>query len=83
MSADNWSKCPKCKAITEKTKADLIEKIGENYGKIPVEEYDDMVKEASEVTDLEDTLREDYGFYLEGTNLNISYRCHCDVCGFR
>ena len=82
MIADSWSKCPKCKELTEKTKADLIEKVVEGYGEIPVEKYDSLVKEASEVVDLEDTLREDYEFCLEGDNLNISYGCSCERCGF-
>lgn len=82
MSADNWSKCPKCKEVAKKTNADLIAKIVESYGKIPVEEYDDMVKKASESIELEETLREDYEFYLEDDNLNIDYGCSCNKCGF-
>ena len=82
MSADNWSKCPKCKEVAEKDKAKLIEKAAESYGKIEVEKYDDMVKKASGVVELEETLREDYEFYLEEDILSIKYNCSCNKCRF-
>jgi len=82
MSADNYSKCPKCRADMIKNKKDLIERASEGYGKISADEYNDLLTEGSKPIDLTETLREDYEFYLQDDILGISYSCSCSVCKF-
>ena len=60
------------------------QQLKEAYGKIPVEEYL-LLKAAVETTpkNFEETLREDYEFYLSNGFLKISYCCGCKVCGYQ
>lgn len=86
MSADNWRECPNCdvrKAIHEMS---LLEALTESYGVDTQEQYE--VKKLAlaeyEAKELEITLREDYGFNFDtdSMELDISYKCSCEVCGF-
>ena len=83
MSADNYSKCPKCKVDLVQNKKDLANRAAEGYGKISPDEYNDLLTEATKPIGLEDTLREDYEFYLEDDVLDINYHCACSVCKFK
>ncbi len=78
MSADNWTICPKC----ELTRTDPVTEAKKIYGQVSVENFEAAMNIARRKP-IEDnqTLREDYEFYLEGFQLTISYRCSC-VCGF-
>ncbi len=83
MSADNWDKCPNCKAIADKVSAGLKEKAAKCYGRIPAEDYLELMHKADNPTQLEDTLREDYEVGVNNDGLfEVSYSCRCDKCGF-
>jgi len=85
MSADNWGICPSCynKALQSKN-ADR-KTVEESYGKISLEDFNKMFKEAARKVEPEDfrTLREDYeiGVDREGT-FEVTYSGHCSECGF-
>lgn len=80
MSADNWKQCPEC--LEEFKKADPIGKAKKRYGKIPLDEYEYELDEAMKKAPPEQSLREDYEFFLDGFCLEISYSCKCTTCGF-
>jgi hypothetical protein len=73
MSADAWSKCPKCHINKKPAKIS-------NYGKVSEEEY---LKKSTVEIEPEETLREDYGIYMDENGiLNISYEAECGDCGW-
>lgn len=83
MSADNWTTCPRCMKNATQKKAKLQKQVQESYGKIPVEEYDSVRVEVEKDISLEETLREDYQFYMgDDGNFSASYRAHCNICDF-
>jgi hypothetical protein len=80
MSADNWAICPQCKKNHENLKEKHQEAIKNQYGKIPIDEW--LKLKNTQISELPQTLREDYhiGFY-EG-EFEIQYSATCDVCKF-
>jgi hypothetical protein len=82
MSTDNYSKCPKCKIRIEKEKANVMEKARLSYGKVSEDEYNNLIAKATNAIEIEETLREDYEFCLDGEWLNIDYVCSCSECDF-
>lgn len=84
MSATNWASCPKChqKAVADQKQA--IDAAIDAYGKVPMQEHQEMLKAAHAPIELEYSLREDYriGFALESTYFIVTYTCHCETCGF-
>lgn len=79
MSASNWRICPKC----EKEWVDPTIEVKKMYGTIPLEEYEEAMRDAKNSPPLKKTLREDYEFYLRGFILHIYYGCSCEECGFK
>lgn len=81
MSASNWAECPKCKEIG----TDAIAEAGKYYGKVPQEQYEQMVAQLrvqQEMSVNEPTFREDWEIY--GADKGVvcfSYSGHCSVCG--
>lgn len=85
MSADNWRQCLRCKANEEKRIARLEESTKSRYGKVTPEAWMAMVAkvEAEKKKEFEDTLREDYEFYIDDAGiLHIVYSCSCQTCDF-
>ena len=84
MSADNWKECPRClkRAIAKKEQLEAM--VTENYGKVPVEEFDQLRAEAAKPVDIGQHLREDYEFYLdeETGEFYASYKGRCQECDF-
>jgi len=83
MSADNWRACPNCLA-KEQSKLDKIKaRVSADYGKIPADEYLQLVAESKKELKLPDTLREDYeiGMYDE-FDFYVSYSCSCSKCNY-
>lgn len=78
MSADNWSFCPLC----SQNRTDPIQAVQKLYGKMSAEQYEHAMEDARNAPVQEETLREDYEFYLEDFSLSISYGCKCQDCGF-
>lgn len=86
MSADNWAKCPRCKANRIKA-ADAAQAAAlAAYGKVDVAEFDRLRAHADELSaNVEtgtETFREDYEIYgaEEGVVL-VGYSGRCTVCG--
>tara|TARA_B100001964_G_C13855009_1_gene431878 strand:- start:140 stop:445 length:306 start_codon:yes stop_codon:yes gene_type:complete len=83
MSATNWASCPKCLKLVECGQSKLLQDIKEKYGKIPANEWLNLLEKSKDRRPLGHTLREDYEVY---TDLNgkfyIKYNCSCEVCGF-
>lgn len=82
MSADNYSRCPKCKRENEKEIIELEKKISDSYGKIPATEYLALLQQRDHPRVMEETLREDYEFFLNDELLQIRYSCSCSICKF-
>lgn len=82
MSADNWAICPRCKKQHEKSVEDRKKKVEKKYGKIPSNEYLELMKKSKEKLKLEvSTLREDYEIRVDvDGHFEIKYSCHCWVC---
>lgn len=84
MSADNWATCPKCLAEAKAKKAALEHAVQDAYGKVPIEEFDEMRTEAEKPVNIDQTLREDYELFIEeDTGLfRVIYDGFCKTCGF-
>lgn len=84
MSADNWTRCPKCSQVQESAHSEALRNLEASYGKLPAAEYAKRVRDLEEMVDIADlqvTLREDYEFYgIEDGVLNISYSALCTSC---
>lgn len=78
MSADNWTICPVCL----QNRTDPTQAAQKLYGQVSADEYEQRMKDARNVAPQEQSLREDYEFYLEDFSLSISYGCTCQDCGF-
>ena len=84
MSADNWSICPRCNKKAKQEKADQKAKTHEGYGKVPAEEYESMLVVSRQPIKIDETLREDFEFFISPDGLfSASYRASCDRCGFK
>ncbi len=83
MSADNWGLCPQCKAnsVADKIKSDA--ELAASYGSIPADKWLAMKEKAENPAELEETLREDYEFYIDEVGgFSATYSCSCEACGF-
>ena len=74
MSADNWTKCPRCYKKAE-DKAALV------YGKVSREEYE-RIRRAVPEDGPEETLREDYEIGIYDGMFEVTYSGYCAECGF-
>jgi len=82
MAAKNWAMCPKCGKTVEEIRKVLRAEAKKAYGQIPEKKYLNMVAEAGAHIVVEDTLREDYAIGIWNGEFSVSYRGHCDKCGF-
>jgi hypothetical protein len=96
MSADNWEICPQCLWIAKNGKAADRKKVEEQYGKLSLQEWLELVKnvtlgaeyvDASAEVNEEDyrTVREYYEIGLDGYGggtFFLNYSGSCDVCDF-
>lgn len=86
MSADNWTKCPRC---TERAAAELKkieDAVDALYGTVPVEEFDAaramLEKKREKNVNREETFREDYEIFgAEDGVVTVGYRGACTACG--
>jgi hypothetical protein len=69
MSADNWTKCPKCSNEDE---------IHKKYGKIPLKEFNLLL----ESVNTKDILREDYEIGIYDGTFSVSYHAQCTKCDY-
>lgn len=82
MSADNWTKCPKCVASHEAERVKNIDKVNKSYGKVSAEEYRRAFDAANVENSDPDSLREDCEIGVHENYFEVDYRCSCSVCGF-
>lgn len=80
MSADNWTKCPKCMPLRLKER----DKIHQLYGRISEQEYSELLRKQQKTIESEDdnTLREDYKIGIFDGVFTVSYFGYCSRCGF-
>lgn len=81
MSADNWAICPKCQRLADDNKEKLENKLERSYGKIPAEEYLNLLEESRQPVKLDFTLREDYEIGIQNNEFYVRYKGNCK-CGF-
>lgn len=82
MSAKNWNKCPKCEMRATGKLAEMQKSAADAYGKVDLNKYIEMLREADSPIKIGETLREDYELGIDGTAFMVSYRASCDKCGF-
>lgn len=82
MPADNWAICPRCKEKKEQAYDDLQDQVATDYGKVPADQYLELVKKAKEPIEFENTLREDYEIGIWEGKFEIHYCAGCIECGF-
>lgn len=82
MSADNWAICPKCQKVEDDKHAKIVEKAETSYGKIPVDEYLNLLEKSRQPVKLDFTLREDYEIGIQDNEFYVKYKSNCKVCGF-
>ena len=83
MGADNWRVCPQCsKSVNEQVKK-LEDEVKAKYGKIPINDWENLRATSINPHSGEETLREDYeiGTHEDGS-FDIFYSCKCSVCGY-
>ena len=82
MSADNWTRCPRCSAAVREAKEAQQAAARAAYGVAPVEEFDRLRADADAPMQFEDTVREDYEFYgFEDGKVVAVYEGTCQKCG--
>lgn len=85
MSADNWTRCPRCDDRRDKEVAKKLADAKAAYGTVASDEWLQMMNAAQgpqinvDVT----TFREDYSIGLHDGVLEISYTGHCKACGLK
>lgn len=82
MSAKNWQICPECERLAQQKSARALTKANASYGKVSAEEYRVLCIKADAQPKLEETLREDYQQGIHNGQYSVSYRGHCQECGF-
>lgn len=86
MSADQWSRCPKCTKARLANFENLERQVNDSYGKVPVEEFDRARAhlEAERLkleSDKFRTWREDFDVTgAEDGTVQFDYRGSCSVC---
>jgi len=82
MSADSWAICPKCKEKAKQVQADLLSRVETDYGKVPADEYLELVEQSKQPLELEHTLAEYWELGIWKGKFEVSYRASCGTCGF-
>lgn len=85
MSADNWTECPRCLVKATKIHVADQDKADKAYGNVPVDEYLALRAIAEKPVEIDQTLREDYEFYLDSKGKFLAvYCCECTTggCGY-
>jgi hypothetical protein len=84
MGADKYSICPRCVLAADKRKAKALDAAGEAYGKIPADEWHEMIREASATPTPKETVAQ----YIEATlsddgYFSVSFSAGCRACGYK
>lgn len=84
MSADRWSMCPGCKKKAEQKRKDLLKQIEDGYGKIPADEFMELVERSAQPQKplTLNTLREDWEIGIYEGEFGVDYYASCEECGF-
>ena len=83
MSADNWTKCPRCLRRHRKEVDNAFAKAAKSYGLVKRETYEGLKKEALRLDSQapKNTFREDYEISgVEDGAVELAYSGVCDVC---
>lgn len=86
MSADNWTACPRCTRRREAEIETAEEKITLAYGKVPLNEWEEMRRRQSSLISSKPdyTLREDYEIHgASDGDVIVRYSGSCDTCDLR
>jgi ribosome-binding protein aMBF1 (putative translation factor) len=84
MGADNWRRCPKCLKVENSKREAEIERVSNQYGKIPVAEFTRAAAAAEKPIVLGETLREDYELGInDNGEYEVSFSASCQKCGFK
>jgi len=84
MSADNWTVCPRCYKNEENEQDRLVGKARNSYGKVPEEEYLELMEQTKYSIEPPITLREDWELGIsEFGEFVVYYKAQCDRCGLK
>lgn len=86
MSASNWAKCPRCKAVAREQAQARVDEVTAMYGVVSAEEYEaaraELVPPDAAVAAVPPTFREDYEFHGASTGtVTTDYGGECSACG--
>lgn len=83
MSATNWDFCPQCKQLAAAAEAERVKKAEQSYGKVSSAKYLQLLAEASEPIEADETLREDYQIGVDDDcKFYVHYKASCEHCEF-
>lgn len=84
MSADRWTRCPRCIERDTERKAKLQEEAQAAYGKVPVHQFDLLRRKAEAPLPTDENFREDFwvGINDGGKTVEVDYVGRCQDCGF-
>lgn len=87
MSADNWDYCPRCKKNAVAADLALEQRIIAEYGKLPIDKWEELKLTERAEPALQTMMREDYelGIKYDGSGFYVIYKAYCTTagCGFR
>ncbi len=80
---ENMAECPQCWDTLVDRRNKLEQRIVNEYGKIPKEEFMALVEESREAIETSHSLREKYEITTEKNGkFSIGYKCDCLSCGW-
>jgi hypothetical protein len=85
MSADKWTRCPKCIKLAAQAAVDKREKADAAYGKVSLQEHRELTIAAEQAEKVKpfETLRHDYEIGVDSNGcFEVSYGCSCTNCDF-
>jgi len=86
MSADAYRKCPMCYKKHVDGIREMVKRVDQAYGNVPLERFKEMQTELQKAQSIElkETLAEyrDIGIHPDG-RFEVKFDANCSVCGFK
>ena len=81
MSANNWTKCPRCEKHEQNRQVEASKAAESAYGKVSASEYMRLLDIAKPRL-LTETRREDWELFIKDGAMHIYYATSCENCDF-
>lgn len=84
MSADSWTKCPKCRHEALRVQGKALKEANAAYGVKKMDVFLSIKKAAEVPIKLEDTLAGNHDIGISSTGqFKVIYEAHCQICDFK